>query len=285
MLKLQAMHENYHQIKAKELGFPEGIGKRYNQQQLETFVDFSESRFGFTSQEEARDAWLENPYDPQVITKVWRTLFRIWGAQHVDVPDCDWSREEIAKPVESFATNLITYATVLEMPFMVYRPDTLDDQLLRSMFPDMLNDKFHRSDLLRMRDTHQTAGWIKVSGSLSTPLMTEEETVKFADSRGVKGLRFGTYTLATQAMFALTDHFFDEDRLCRLPGTNEVYEDNSYMIAVGMAGPKKDLFVDLTGDGTRLGARFEMERTGGGQLVYDPTIFVYPRPLVSPVRI
>ncbi|MDD5147201.1 MAG: hypothetical protein PHV63_01455 [Candidatus Daviesbacteria bacterium] len=155
---------------------------------------------------------------PQLVTAYWRTKFRVNGAKvglDIVVPDCDWTEEEIRRPMMS-----ISGEGVLGM--MVYRPPEITLPLLNRLYPLMgMATDFVEEDSLVI-DTHGTTGWIKVEASINAPNCNtfQKDLKNFIERSGYFGQRLIVYILASQASKDLTGRYFDQEPIyCRLFGS------------------------------------------------------------------
>jgi len=159
---------------------------------------------------------------PESVTSYWRAKLRA-GAERIgitiDVPDCDWTAEEIQAPiVDQEGSSLFS--------MMAYYPPELVGKQglfrLGQIFPEILNAP-ERQDIpswippafregTSISDTHSTVGWTKVVFTRTASILSSDikKVQKPYIARGYRGLRLSTYTLATVASKDLTGHYLDE---------------------------------------------------------------------------
>lgn len=178
------------------------------------------------------------PITPELMTKYWREKLKIGGERvglNILVPDCDWTEEEIRRPMLDIMGNTV-------QGMMVYNPEELRRGrmgLIRlgEMYPGMASYTVGRNTLIT--NTHETRGWIKVEATIGAPNLntSREELVNFARRQGYLGQRESTYILASQASKDLTGRYFDEggtwSRLLGVRGESIIFRNRRYVMGVG----------------------------------------------------
>lgn len=157
--------------------------------------------------------------DPAFLTSAWRdlilTLERSLGPLG-EVRECDWSAEEISRPMIDISGKSVP-------GMMLYLPPDL--VLPHQRQKDFLG-KFLEVKASSETETHNTSGWLKVYWSLRAPnpSVAWSEAGKFAEEHGYLPGRERTYILASLISKAVTGHAFDEPGLIHqsisgLPGS------------------------------------------------------------------
>ena len=147
---------------------------------------------------------------PELVTNYWRAKLQVEGKRiglDISVPDCDWTEEEIGKPMVDIRGKEVS-------SMMVYVPKQLTGKegliLLDKMYPQTAN--FSAKNGTPILDGHQTTGWIKVEATIDAPNgnTRQKELEDFAKKQGYLGQRLSTYILASQASKDLTGRYLDE---------------------------------------------------------------------------
>lgn len=197
---------------------------------------------------------------PESVTNYWRAKLQVDGARaglSIEVPDCDWTEEEIKRPMVDIRGNPVS-------AMMVYIPEQLIGKeslvILGKMYPQM--GIYSVREDTPITDTHETTGWIKVEATIAAPNLntSQKELEDFAKKQGYLGQTESTYILASQASKDLNDHYFDEGGTsCRLLGSYG--EDADYCILASCSSGRyldDDAWIIYPEDGgPRAGSRFE----------------------------
>lgn len=143
---------------------------------------------------------------PEMWTAYWQTKLRVDGAKtgiDIQVPDCNWTEEEIRRPMLDVKGNPVE-------GMMVYNPG-LSLLLLGNIYPKM--DGYFISNYPFISDMHESEGWIKVEGTINTPNLntTQKDLEDFAERTGYLGQRLSTYILASQASKDLNGQYLDRE--------------------------------------------------------------------------
>lgn len=171
---------------------------------------------------------------PESVTNFWRLKLQADGKKiglDIKVPDCDWTTEEIKKPMIDYKGNQIA-------SMMVYVPEELTGtkglRRLGKMYPEINNvdvseDTFDThwatKDAIRdCSDKEKKAKWVKVEATADCPsqddIFTWDELDIFAKKQGYAGQTLNTYILASQASKDLRGKYFDEKSdFCLLTGS------------------------------------------------------------------
>lgn len=147
----------------------------------------------------------EFPDTPEGVTGFWRTKLSTDGARvgvDLAVPECDWTAEEIQRPMVDIGGNQIAGIMVTVLPEMTL-------PLLGRMYPELVHDTV--TDGTPITDVHETPGWVKVYACVDAPNSdtTQQQLEEFARRVGYLGQRLRTYILASQAVHDLTGEYLD----------------------------------------------------------------------------
>lgn len=192
---------------------------------------------------------------PEQVTSYWRTKLQADGERveaDISVPDCDWTAEEIARPMVDVLGN--------EVPgVMVYNSFQGKEGLsiLGRMYPEM-NHSYVGANT-PITDTEDRIGWFKVEATVDAPNRdtNQAQLEAFAKKQGYIGQRLSTYILVAQAIKDLTGQYSDQgNTLSRLLGSR----DEGHVIYVYFS-PFGELYAGwnlaLAYHYPRLGGRFE----------------------------
>lgn len=126
---------------------------------------------------------------PESVTNYWRAKFQIDGARarlNILVPDCNWTEEEIQRPMIDIHGNEL-HGTMVPVVSGITLPN------LGRMCPKMSGLLFigepppisFRDDT-PIKDIHNTRGWVKVYASVDAPNLNTgtRDAKKFADDHG-----------------------------------------------------------------------------------------------------
>lgn len=196
---------------------------------------------------------------PELVTNYWRAKLKVDGKRarlNLEVPDCNWTEEEIKRPMVDIKGNPIP-------SMMVYKPEQIKGKegliLLGKMYPKMASHSVRKD--ARTIDTYEASGWVKVEATIDAPNRhtRQKELEGFAKKQGYLGQRLSTYILASQASKDLSD--------------TESYLDqgNTWSRLLGSRAAGRDAFARFGSDGDLcvrwgrlpqyhipdLGARFE----------------------------
>lgn len=156
---------------------------------------------------------LMNSFSPEILTKFWRAKLQADGKRaglDISVPDCNWTREEIERPMMGIKGNKVP-------SMMVYIPQELMGQgglvKLGHMYP-RINSMSIRddTDVQDSHDANKEGGWIKVEATLNAPNLnsTQGQLEEHAKRRGCFIQRVNVYILASQARKDLAGRYLDE---------------------------------------------------------------------------
>lgn len=201
-----------------------------------------------------------NPFSPEAVTNFWKTKLEADGKRirlAISVPDCNWTEEEIRKPMKNNKGN--------EIPsMMVYVPQELTGTeglvKLGQMYPKMRSwDVQEGTTVEDSPDANKRGGWIKVEASVDAPNIntTQGDLEKHAKKQGYLGQRENSYILASQASKDLTGHYLDEGfTSSRLLGSRDGgHMVNTYFYSHGHLVISRDLYPQS--HGALMGGRFE----------------------------
>lgn len=143
---------------------------------------------------------------PELVTAFWRTKLQADTARvglNIEVPECDWTAEEIRKPMVDIKGKAVPGIMVPSLKEMAL-------PILGKMYPKM--DSYSVRDDTTVKDTHDISGWVKVEALVDAPNrnINLSDAEKFAEKQGYFGQREVTYILASQASKVLTGKYFDE---------------------------------------------------------------------------
>ena len=153
---------------------------------------------------------------PEMWTTYWRDKFQADGRRigiNLEVPDCDWTEEEIKRPMVDMRGVEIEGIMVPVIP-------NLTLPVLGEMYPEMQSLTVAQDS--PVVDTHNTQGWIKVYGEVNAPNRNtgQAEAEKFAGKKGYLPGREITYILASQAKKDFGNKYLDQgDTWSWLPGS------------------------------------------------------------------
>ncbi len=146
---------------------------------------------------------------PELWTSFWRAEFKIEGSKLAklgftgEIPDCDWTEEEIRRPMVDIQGNesegtMIPYTSEIVLP------------ILGLMYPRMQSRTVSQDS--PVIDTHNTRGWIKVYSAVEAPNRNtgRSDAENFASGKGYLPGREGPYILASQASKKLNGRYSDE---------------------------------------------------------------------------
>lgn len=160
--------------------------------------------------QQAIEEYKEGPPTPESVTNYWWAKLRADGARaglNIAVPDCDWTEEEIQKPMVDIKGNPVP-------GMMVYKPEQFRGEegliLLARLYPKIA--VYSTREDTPITNTHETHGWIKVEAVIDAPNLNTrlKELEDFAKEQGYIRQAEGTYVLASQASKDLYGQFFDE---------------------------------------------------------------------------
>jgi len=167
------------------------------------------------------EEYRKGPLTPELVTNYWRANLQVDGARaglNIEVPDCDWTEEEIKRPMVDIEGNAVP-------GMMIYFPEQLIGKEgkihLEEMYPEMANSSMYDRSL-SITDTHKTTGWIKVEAAIETPNRnTRQKALEaFAKKQGYLGQRENAFILASKASKDLTGSCFGQrGTCCRLLGS------------------------------------------------------------------
>ncbi|MBI4091814.1 MAG: hypothetical protein HY427_01250 [Candidatus Levybacteria bacterium] len=143
---------------------------------------------------------------PELWTTYWQDKFQADGRRigiNLEVPDCDWTEEEIKRPMVDIRGERID-------GIMVPVVSSITLPVLGRMYPAM-QSRTVREDS-PVVDTHNTQGWIKVYGAGNAPNCNtgQAEAEKFAGEKGYLPGREITYILGSQAKKDFSNEYFDQ---------------------------------------------------------------------------
>ncbi len=144
----------------------------------------------------------DNPYDPEVITKIWRAFL-----PEVRIPMCDWTEEQIAAPI-------IGVKGEQQPGMMVFLPDLYRGKegliSLGQRLPKMRNYSVQKDTPIASGD--RLGGWIKIEASVDAPnrKTTEQQLKDHFKSQGRYGQREEVYILGAQFSERVNGQYFDE---------------------------------------------------------------------------
>ena len=152
---------------------------------------------------------------PDKVTAYWREKLSADGARagiDIVVPDCDWTAEEIRRPMVDREGR--------EVPgMMVYKPFRGGGglNLLGKMYPEMTQSSIDTPVI----ENDERIGWFKVEALIDAPNLnsSQKQLEGFAIKTGYLGQRLSTYILASQASKDLVGEFFDQETSSRLLGS------------------------------------------------------------------
>lgn len=160
---------------------------------------------------QAIEEYKRGPLTPELVTKYWREKFRIDGAKagvNIEVPDCDWTTEEIQKPMVDVRGNPVP-------AMMIYKPEQIKRVegliLLGKMYPEMEISPRLSNYTSLIEEFYDNTGWIKVETSVNAPNLgvTQRELEVFAEKQSYLEQRLSTYIIASQASKDLRGQYFD----------------------------------------------------------------------------
>lgn len=161
---------------------------------------------------------LKKNASPESVTNYWRAKFNYdsigvdFGTVDLsfDVPDCDWTEEEIKRPMIDIEGNPVPNMMIF-LPEVIKGDEGL--RILNSMYPKMWPPYEDRYTRKWVRDTHEISGWIKVESAIDAPNLNtiQRELENFAKRQGYYGQREYVYMLASFASKDLNNHYFDEN--------------------------------------------------------------------------
>ena len=196
---------------------------------------FPEAELFPTSDDGLNEAIVElraNPFSPEAVTNYWKTKLQLDGKRiglEISVPDCNWTEDEIKKPMVGKKGE--------EVPsMMVYIPQELTGQeglkKLGQMYPKMRSSSAQEGTTVQdSPDANKQGGWIKAEATVDAPNLdtTQGDLEKHAKKQGYFPQRENAYILASQASKDLTGHYLDEgstwSRLGSRRGSDVVYAD------------------------------------------------------------
>lgn len=155
-----------------------------------------------------------NPFFPEaVITKFWKVKLQADGKRiglNISVPDCNWTEEEIRKPMKDNRGN--------EVPStMVYVPQELTGKeglvKLGQMYPKMESWSVQEDTAVQdSPDANKKGGWIKTEAAIDAPNLdtTQKDLEYHAKDKEYFPQTLNTFILASQASKDLTGHYLDE---------------------------------------------------------------------------
>ena len=155
---------------------------------------------------QAIERYKGEPFNPELVTNYWRAKLQADGVKvgiDIVVPDCDWTEEEIRRPMVDIKGNAIG-----GMMVPVLGEITLP--LLGKMYPKIAGYSVREDTPIK--DTHKTSGYVKVEATIDAPNRNTrpKELEDFAKKQGYLGQREITYILASQASKNLIDQYFDQ---------------------------------------------------------------------------
>lgn len=164
-----------------------------------------------------------NPFSPEAVTNFWRTKLQVDGKRiglGIKVPDCNWTEEEIRKPMVDNKGKEVS-------SMMVYVPEQLTGEKglkrLGKMYPGMDSWAVKEGTIVQdSSDVNKKSGWVKVEATVDAPNLdtTQEGLENHAREKKYSPQRLNTYILASQASRDLTGHYLDEkSTYSRLPGS------------------------------------------------------------------
>lgn len=149
-------------------------------------------------------------------TAYWRAKFQVEAGRiglNLEVPDCNWTEEEIRRPM------LDIYGKEIE-GLMVPVMTGITLPILGQMYPAMKSSTVAEDS--PVIDTHDTEGWVKVYGLVDGPNRNAGRAAaeKFADDNGYLPGREKTYILGSQAKKDFSNQYFDQrSTFSWLPGS------------------------------------------------------------------
>lgn len=175
---------------------------------------------------------------PELITTYWQAKLRIDAERaglkiRIEVPPCNWTEEEIRRPMKEIKGNDV-------LGIMVPVVDIITLPVLGKMYPKMRS--YTVEENTPVKDIHKTKGWVKVYASIDAPNRntSQSKAEKFAKQQGYLGQREVTYIVAAQASKDFTDQYLDQGATWSwLPGSRS---DAKVVIASFLPGGR--LFAD-----------------------------------------
>lgn len=170
--------------------------------------------------ERAIAEYKKSPFSPEAVTNYWRAKLQADGKRiglNISVPDCDWTKGKIRKPMIDVKGN--------EVPsMMVYIPEELTGTeglvKLGQMYPKMNNRFVQEGTTVQdSPDANKRGGWIKVEATIDTPNLntTQKELEDHARSKKYSSQRLNVYILASQASKDSTGRYLGEEATATRP--------------------------------------------------------------------
>ena len=154
--------------------------------------------------------YTKGPLSPKIVTRFWQAKFNADGEEtglQLQVPECDWSATDIARPMVDRLGNEVE-------GMMVYVPREMTLPLLDKLYnKDSLPWWFTAREDTSVIDSYDTlGGWVKMHAVIDAPNrnINQAQAEAFAQEQGYLGGRLRTYILASQASRDLTGKFFDQ---------------------------------------------------------------------------
>ena len=144
---------------------------------------------------------------PQLVTAYWRAKLKVDGARagiDISVPDCNWTEEEIRRPMVDIRGN--------KVPGLMVPNQFRGEEGLVALSRIYPGAGFKESNsMFDVHDIGAFATWVKVEDTVYAPnrYSSEEDLEDFSKRSGYFGQRVSTYILASQASRDLTGFYFD----------------------------------------------------------------------------
>lgn len=152
------------------------------------------------------ETYSSNVRTPELISKTWQTIWRIWEKRAGIMPavtDLRTTQKEINQ-IEKEGKMFIY------LPRELAIPGNSKYLLLNKLFPEtrtgLLKNPFHEAD-----DEYHMFGWIDIEANIETPWLsaTTDELERIFSWQNRLGQRLPTYIIGSQFSKLVTDRYFD----------------------------------------------------------------------------
>jgi len=153
----------------------------------------------------------EQPYNPEMITL---TFQKILAPFKIDVPRCDWSKNEIEEPFTFIGIDGEINKKTKEETMLIYFPKEFagKNELMfwEKIFPELVGSNMPKGPL---KDDHDLWGWMKVDKGENSPYRgkREDQLRKDLISQGRVIQTLGLYIFASKINELFTGNRYDED--------------------------------------------------------------------------
>lgn len=196
----------------RNLGFPEGTGKRYSAGDLENFYGRAEARyeelFPQVKLQRFVNEFKTQPHTQEAVTAIWGNMWEVMGGvtgSRITVAECDRTNEEIAE-LEANGRMLVYVPKELSGADQAKR-------LLPLVLPDPQAQKANNLSSHAFVNVVEQSGWVSVEATPRLPHSKVEDEVVIRDrveSGELQGQTVNTYLVGTLFSRLMNGSYLDE---------------------------------------------------------------------------